>query len=66
MISNDDGKPVNVSVARTILSVFNPLENDIHLFATHINGNSYNNKLSNLQWSACNKLRDNLIVKSIK
>eukprot|EP01084_Bolivina_argentea_P173426 300383_1 len=50
---NDVGKRINVSIAKTILSVFHPMQNTAGLFATHINSDNCDNRLSNLQWNKC-------------
>eukprot|EP01083_Nonionella_stella_P103330 294940_1 len=46
-----NGKIVNLSVGRTVLSTFFPIEENYSLYAVHIDGDKYNNKLSNLTWS---------------
>eukprot|EP01083_Nonionella_stella_P073513 198859_1 len=48
-------KVIGVSIARTVLSTFCPVEVDQNntLFAVHLDGDKYNNKLSNLTWSEC-------------
>eukprot|EP01084_Bolivina_argentea_P246570 412631_1 len=56
---NDQGNSMNVSTARMALSVFHPMENNEKHFATHLDGNKYNNKLSNLQWNKCKKVNSN-------
>ena len=47
----DDGKNKRISVSRLILSAFKPESNQT-LVASHIDGDKYNNLLSNLKWSA--------------
>lgn len=61
----------DVSVARIILSAFNPIENMKNFDADHIDSNTLNNKLENLQWitNAQNKAKysiDNTRTKGIE
>eukprot|EP01084_Bolivina_argentea_P067249 122510_1 len=58
-LQRDDGKRTNVSIARTVLLTFRPIENSKTSFATHIDYDPYNNKLSNLEWNECHKPRAN-------
>eukprot|EP01084_Bolivina_argentea_P237765 399501_1 len=46
----DNGKGKNFSLARLVLSIFKPPQ-DNRLYCTHIDRDKYNCKLSNLQWS---------------
>eukprot|EP01084_Bolivina_argentea_P173428 300389_1 len=55
VLLNDVGKRINVPIARTILSVFHPMQNTAGLFATHINSDNCDNRLSNLQWNKCSQ-----------
>eukprot|EP01084_Bolivina_argentea_P289644 497406_1 len=57
ILSNGNGKYISLLVSRAVLSAFHPIENNATLFATHLDGNKYNNKLSNLQWNKCHKLK---------
>eukprot|EP01084_Bolivina_argentea_P251983 422849_1 len=52
-LMNDLGKPKNVAIARLILSTFHPLQNNEKLLAVHINGDKFDNRLSNLEWNKC-------------
>eukprot|EP01084_Bolivina_argentea_P251984 422850_1 len=51
ILRNNLGKTKNVPIARIMLSVFHPVENNGNLFAVHINGDTFDNKLSNLEWN---------------
>eukprot|EP01084_Bolivina_argentea_P289643 497403_1 len=59
-VPNDNGKYSTLLLSRTVLSAFNPIENSEKLFATHLDGNKYNNKLSNLKWNKCHKPNANI------
>eukprot|EP01084_Bolivina_argentea_P090568 163175_1 len=51
MLVSDSGKKRRLIVGRVVLNSFDPNDDSDNLFAIHIDGNKYNNKLSNLQWS---------------
>eukprot|EP01084_Bolivina_argentea_P276833 472451_1 len=50
-LTRDDGKRVNWSLSRLVLNAFKPIENSNEMFATHMNGNIYDNNLGNLTWN---------------
>eukprot|EP01083_Nonionella_stella_P139152 423885_1 len=50
-IKSDTGKWSSLLVNRLILKCFEPRGDANNLFAIHIDGNKYNNHISNLRWS---------------
>lgn len=52
---SDDGKRHRYSVHRLILENFKPVENMDKMQVNHIDGNKWNNKLSNLEWVTCSE-----------
>eukprot|EP01084_Bolivina_argentea_P289646 497408_1 len=58
-LRRDDGKGANVSIARTILLTFRPIENSETSFAIRVDHDPCNNKLSNLEWNKCHKPNGN-------
>lgn len=44
------GENKRLNIHRLVLETFNPLDNYSNLEARHINGNSYDNRLINLEW----------------
>eukprot|EP01084_Bolivina_argentea_P159256 277385_1 len=51
MLVADSGKNTMLTVSRLVLNCFQPRDDSDRLFAIHIDGNKYNNQLSNLQWN---------------
>eukprot|EP01083_Nonionella_stella_P248340 859909_1 len=45
------GKIANLRISRTVLSTFGAIDGNNDLYAVHIDGDKYNNTLSNLAWS---------------
>lgn len=54
-LMSDDGKRHRYSVHRLILENFKPVENMDKMQVNHIDGNKWNNKLSNLEWVTCSE-----------
>ena len=50
ILTNNQLKGQNVYIARLILQAFEPRSDSAHLDANHVDGNYYNNILSNLNW----------------
>lgn len=46
-----DGKPHNKRIHRLVLEAFNPRPNMANLVVNHKDGNHFNNKLENLEWT---------------
>eukprot|EP01084_Bolivina_argentea_P018039 33632_1 len=51
ILKSDNGDMKSCSINRLVLSSFKPTLNSNNLFAIHIDGNKFNNQLSNLTWS---------------
>eukprot|EP01084_Bolivina_argentea_P018040 33633_1 len=51
ILKSDNGDMKSCSINRLVLSSFKPTLNSNNLFAIHIDGNKFNNQLSNLKWS---------------
>eukprot|EP01083_Nonionella_stella_P010545 30012_1 len=51
MIKSDSGEWNSFLVSRLLLRCFDPKDDTDGLFAIHIDGDKYNNNLSNLEWS---------------
>eukprot|EP01084_Bolivina_argentea_P074495 135134_1 len=50
-LTRDDGKRVNVYLGRLVLNAFKPIENSNGMYATHINGNIWDDNVDNLSWN---------------
>eukprot|EP01084_Bolivina_argentea_P174243 301831_1 len=50
-LKSDNGELKSFSISRLVLNSFKPMSNSHKLFAIHIDGNKFNNQLSNLTWS---------------
>eukprot|EP01084_Bolivina_argentea_P030208 56012_1 len=64
VLYNDNGKSSNIPLARTVLSTFYPIKEEQSgqtLYACHIDGDKYNNKLSNLEWRIQHRIKDGKI-----
>eukprot|EP01084_Bolivina_argentea_P276832 472449_1 len=50
-LTRDDGKRVNFYLGRLVLGSFKPTEESNKMYATHINGNMWDDTLDNLAWN---------------